>query len=410
MSIWLQNTKSKLYNAFLLQFIPLRVYGLYPFNGWPRHVYDIYAMIMYVILIVPVPILASIYVGKLLSSSNGSINMVEISDSLMVITEMGVNIFKYLDLKLHPNSIKKTMDWLNFPLFNSFDKRQERMIEKAYDFCRKFYFLFFLSCCSTLLTWASKSLFSNNRKFPVEIWLPFDPYENSFVYYFLHLYIFLSATNTVFCNSALDTLITGLIYQAAIQVRIIKSTVANLQAIADEKLLKPDGILSLEPAMKATKKNNIIYGEIARCVRRYGQVKRFVADIEDVYSFALFSQFAISVLLICFQCLQLSIVEPLSYRFFYIITTLITTTSEVFMYCYAGSLIYNETLSLNSDLYISNWLDLDLKCQKALIIIMEYGKHPFIIRAGKLVDLSLDTFTLIIRRSYSLLAILQNYN
>ncbi|XP_030750801.1 odorant receptor Or1-like [Sitophilus oryzae] len=218
------------------------------------------------------------------------------------------------------------------------------------------------------------------------------------------------ATNTVFCNSALDTLITGLIYQAAVQVRIIKDTMANLEEFAEEKLgAEHETLTSFERENRDTLKDKLVYGKISQCVYRYGMIKKFVLDIEDAYSIAIFLQFGISVLLICVQCFQLTLVEPLSYRFLYIIITLITTTSEVFMYCYAGSLIYNETLFFNSDLYITNWINLDLKSKRALITLMEYGKRPFVIRAGKLFDLSLDTFAFIMRRSYSLLAIMQNY-
>ncbi|RZC36060.1 7tm 6 domain containing protein, partial [Asbolus verrucosus] len=50
--------------------------------------------------------------------------------------------------------------------------------------------------------------------------------------------------------------------------------------------------------------------------------------------------------------------------------------------------------SLTDAIYMGNWYDYDPKSKKALILLMENSKRPIIITAGKLVELSLTTFTL----------------
>jgi hypothetical protein len=77
---------------------------------------------------------------------------------------------------------------------------------------------------------------------------------------------------------------------------------------------------------------------------------------------------------------------------------------------------------------MGQWYNYDLKSQKALITLMERSKTPMLITAGKILPLSLETFTMVItverlsysffyekknfqvlRRTYSLVAVLKNY-
>jgi hypothetical protein len=75
---------------------------------------------------------------------------------------------------------------------------------------------------------------------------------------------------------------------------------------------------------------------------------------------------------------------------------------------------------------MGNWYDYDVKSRKALITLMESSQQPMIVTAGKIIDLSLTTFVAVIfpprvviilyphgfqilKKSYSLIAVLKNY-
>jgi hypothetical protein len=45
---------------------------------------------------------------------------------------------------------------------------------------------------------------------------------------------------------------------------------------------------------------------------------------------------------------------------------------------------------------MSNWYNFDEKSKKALIILMERSKNPILVTAGKILDLSLETFATVI--------------
>lgn len=58
---------------------------------------------------------------------------------------------------------------------------------------------------------------------------------------------------------------------------------------------------------------------------------------------------------------------------------------------------------------MTNWYNFDQKSKKALILIMERLKKPFKLTAESVLDLSLETFKMILSKAYSLLAVLINY-
>nr|WJJ63337.1 odorant receptor 37 [Pachyrhinus yasumatsui] len=117
------------------------------------------------------------------------------------------------------------------------------------------------------------------------------------------------------------------------------------------------------------------------------------------------SQFTASIVVIGFACIQFFLVEMWTVLFYLLIVWISIMTAEVFLFCYFGSLLYFESSTFVTDVYLTDWLALDQKSQRAYLIIMENAKRPLMIRAGKIIDLSLDTFATIMRRSYSLLAV-----
>lgn len=44
---------------------------------------------------------------------------------------------------------------------------------------------------------------------------------------------------------------------------------------------------------------------------------------------------------------------------------------------------------------MGTWYDYDIKSKKALIILMERSKRPITLSAGKILEMSLDTFTMV---------------
>nr|XP_023018067.1 odorant receptor Or1-like [Leptinotarsa decemlineata] len=327
-------------------------------------------------------------------------------DSLSLIIEIGVLVLKVLPFKNKPDVIKRSIFHLNKKIFSQAEPEQLYILLETVATCRKIFAIFLTSCLTSLFTWALKVLLYEERAFPIDVWLPFDPFKNVYIYLTVFFYIFIGVGNAALCTASIDTLMAGLINHGAGQIKLLKDTLKHLGRRTDEKIRKYENLSEFQ--MKLLKEK-LIYRKICSCVAHYEAIHQFVRDFERTYSSIIFAQFTASVLVLCISCLQILLVEPLSATFFAMVIYVFTILAEIFLYCYYGTILYEESDTIVDAIYMSDWYTYDLKSKKALLIFMETVKRPMRVTAGKLLDLSLDTFMMIIKRSYSLLAVLRNY-
>ncbi|KAF7280557.1 hypothetical protein GWI33_005759 [Rhynchophorus ferrugineus] len=349
-SMWISDTNSILYQPFRMMLRPMQAYGMYPVNYLPKWVYYLYAGFLHATLTLPVPILVLVYLF-----ANNDLSARIVMDALFMFSEIGITIFKYVTVRLYPENTRRSLEWLENDMFNSYYNDHKKIVQQTSRMCRNTYIWFLITCMITLFSWGIRPVFYEEKRLQTALWLPYDPFNNSYIYYCTLFYIFLCVSNAGFGNSSMDCLVAGLVCQAAGQIKLIKSTLRDVIKHADEHVSKFSGKLTKDEIIILRKQH--MYDDICQCVDRYNLVKEFVNDIEDTFSAALFWQFGASVFVICLGCVQ----------FF-----------------------FSDTLII--DIYITNWFDLDQKCQKAYLTIMENGKKPLVIKAGKVVDLSLDTF------------------
>ncbi|KAJ8974562.1 hypothetical protein NQ317_007333 [Molorchus minor] len=124
----------------------------------------------------------------------------------------------------------------------------------------------------------------------------------------------------------------------------------------------------------------------------------YVKDLETAYSFVVFSQFIASIIVICISLLQLSIVSGA-------ILDDVSLDGTFHVHYTNGNFFYTAITEPNctksckkrsnsviNSIYMSDWYNFDDKSKKALLTLMERAKRPMKMTAGKLLDLSLDTF------------------
>nr|WJJ63318.1 odorant receptor 18 [Pachyrhinus yasumatsui] len=275
-------------------------------------------------------------------------------------------------------------------------------------FCRK---VFNMYCCLAIVCytiWISMPLFWKERSLSFRMLVPFDPFKNDAIYWLCHLFQLAVVTKGLWCNVSIDTMIPGLIWQAAGQVRILKE---NLQGVIEEANkfiaeIEKNNNLGME---REKLRQTIIYAKISKCVVHHMAIKEYVKELEAVYSWPLFSQLLISVLVICVTLLELTIVSTKDVIFFEILSFLPAILTEIFLICFCGEILCYESQSLTKDMIGEDWFEMDIKSRKAVFLIMEGSKKPLIIKAGGLIDLSLKTFQTIMSRSYSMLAVLNSF-
>ncbi|RZC33174.1 7tm 6 domain containing protein [Asbolus verrucosus] len=292
----------------------MRILGFYPPLKY-KGLYKIFANIIYWFCTVSVPTLASIHlmVGE-------NVDVVQISDSSFMIIQVGCFIFKLLPFIHNGDEVRNSI-YMMETLFTSYPENQRKLINECKKICHQITWLFFGFCILSLILFATIPLFGHGRKFPIEIWLPFNAklkvstYVGSYI--FITLESVLGIGNGAASNGVIDPLIAGLACFGATQLRILQNNLQHLDKYVNEKI--------------ATQ------------------------------------------------------VEPFTFKFFFM------------------------SNSITTAIYMSNWYEYDINSKKALIVLMERSQKPMIVTAGKILDLSLVTFTTILRRAYSLLAVLKNY-
>lgn len=92
---------------------------------------------------------------------------------------------------------------------------------------------------------------------------------------------------------------------------------------------------------------------------------------------------------------------------------LIAMLSEIYLYCHFGTELYEEvylhnilikllvhclllqSITITDAIYMGNWYNYSIKSRKSLILLMERAKKPVVVTCGKILDLSLITFTMV---------------
>ncbi|RZC35895.1 uncharacterized protein BDFB_003881 [Asbolus verrucosus] len=369
--------------SFSVNLRVMRAFGLYPPKKH-KCLYKLHGFFMYGLFIVSIVLLGCLY---LLLEEN--IDIVQVADNAFLISEMGCYIIKLLPFINNGDQIKRCIHYFESPFFRVSSDKQKKIIDDCNRTCRKIssIFLIFVTCAVT--SWAIKPFFWKHYRLPVDVWLPFDATSSPHIYYPVYSFLVLGVAYAAFSSGAIDPLIAGLACQATGQLQVLKDNLQYLNDYVDEEISSKTHLHCEERVTRS----RIMYNKIKQCVDHHDAILNFVKEYEESFSLSVFSQFLGSIFVICVSCLQLSMVDPLTFNFLSMVIYLITMLSEIYLYCYYGSTLIEESNNLANAIYMGKWYDYDAKSKKGLIMLMERSKKPMTVTAGKILDLSLVTFT-----------------
>lgn len=175
-------TETKLSNeSFHLVLNILRLWGLCPIDRLPKKVFVFYTWFLHFTIIVPGPVLSFLYISK--QHLN---NIQEISDTIFVTTQLGINIIRYVPLRLYPENYKKLVETLDIKTFNSYSTDQRRFINDALKFIKLLTNIHMTQIVITAILVVITPLFSVKKDFALNIWIPFNLQENVYIYWIIY--------------------------------------------------------------------------------------------------------------------------------------------------------------------------------------------------------------------------------
>ncbi|XP_018047596.1 PREDICTED: odorant receptor 13a-like [Atta colombica] len=144
-------------------------------------------------------------------------------------------------------------------------------------------------------------------------------------------------------------------------------------------------------------------------IKRHNRVISFSKNIEQLFSFIALMQVVLNTLVICsigfFLIVSIhneaSVFELVKTIFAYCVIMV-----EAFIICFAG-----EHLSLKGKLianvtYETLWYDMPVNTEKILMFIIMRSQERLTITAGKMIDMSFETFANIMKASASYISVL----
>ncbi|XP_020289101.1 odorant receptor 9a-like [Pseudomyrmex gracilis] len=146
-----------------------------------------------------------------------------------------------------------------------------------------------------------------------------------------------------------------------------------------------------------------------KIIQKHQKIITFSEHIEDLYTYIALVQFTSNTVLIC--SLGFLIVTAIGNPdateqivrslLFYTVTNL-----EAFIFCFAGEYIKNKSKAIGTAAYDSAWYDLKPENSRNLIFVILRAQKQLTLTVGKIMDLSLESFTSIMKASGSYLSVL----
>ncbi|XP_037039740.1 putative odorant receptor 71a [Bradysia coprophila] len=236
------------------------------------------------------------------------------------------------------------------------------------------------------------------NSFVMEFAFPLD-WENSEIGFWV-TYIFFTSENIVtFLSMAYSVIIWYLLLQCSLRYTILGREIRNMGRITSGGNIK----------MTRKEQPTIFYQDLVAAIEAHFHLRGLICEVESFLSRLFLLQFATSGLCICcsIYCLAFDVsVNTLEriihfYTFFYNI-------AELFMITYLGNEIMLSSSGLSYSLFESEWVEQAHSTQKCLIVFGEYLKRSQEMLIGKLYPLTLETFTRILKSSYSLFNVIKN--
>ncbi|XP_063906327.1 odorant receptor 22a-like [Zophobas morio] len=329
-----------------------------------------------------------------------SSNSMETNAMVSFLAETVSFCFKLLPFLRNPERIRRCINFFGEEAFAPKTDQEQKILDECVWICRRNSIIYFYGILATAICWNFPVLFIEGRKLPFSLWLPYDPSSTAFNYYITFTFVVTASFYDSFSGTNVDPLIGGLAYHATAQLKILKHNLQHIDKHEDYTVCKCN---------KYIIEYHCVYKHLERCITHHKKILWFIDEYEECFSWSIFCQFAGSLFAICFCCIGLILVPINSLEGFSYITFIIDISFQIFFYCHYGTLLYEESNDLNNAIYMGPWYKCDIKIRQILLILMERAKQPVLITAGKVVDVTVRTFLSVLKTSYSLIAVLNNY-
>ncbi|KAF3054429.1 Odorant receptor 162 [Nylanderia fulva] len=229
---------------------------------------------------------------------------------------------------------------------------------------------------------------STLRQLPIRIQLPFD-FEQSPIFELLAVILFLHVMLHMYTFTVLNGLIITLVLHVSGQIDIICQEFKNIS------------------------EKSSLYGSSAFVlgvlINKHNKVISFSNNIGKLFSFVALMQVVWNTFVLCSLGFIIVISINNGAGIVVIVKTIcayVAVIIEVFMICFAGEYLSFKSISIADAAYETLWYNMPLNQSKVITSIIMRSHRRLAITAGKMMDMSFETFSSIVRASASYISVL----
>ncbi|XP_018392491.1 PREDICTED: odorant receptor 46a-like [Cyphomyrmex costatus] len=251
----------------------------------------------------------------------------------------------------------------------------------------------FISQISGILVLIGPLMSKNERQLPMKMYVPY-----SMVELLPYLLTYLEQIAVVFygvsLNVAFDSLVYGFIIHTCGQIELLCYRLSETFRFLQEnnKKMEHDVIENFA---------------IAECVRHHISLCNITRRIQSLFMWIITTLFFFSLITLCSSVYQMSNKKILSVEFFIFLVYLGAMLFQVFSYCWYGNELDLKNKSIAYAIYASDWTGISIKQRKSLSFIMMMSQGGRILSFYGICSLVLNTFTWILKTSYSSFNLIQ---
>ncbi|XP_019698821.2 odorant receptor 46a isoform X1 [Harpegnathos saltator] len=238
---------------------------------------------------------------------------------------------------------------------------------------------------------------------PYRAWLPYDS-TLSLAFWITSIQQMTSLIFATIINVGTETLVFGLFLQTCAQLEILERRLHKL--VIDRTAGKAAGgqrkWSSVAPPLR---EKGMISGYIHHHLRIY-ELVMYARTVNGVFNQILFVQFFGSILTLCTSVYYLS-----SHIMEITAATMVIYTAgmfvQIYVYCWSGNEVILKSTNVGDAIYHTDWPLLTISEKKDLLMIMRRSAIPIKFTSSFLITLSLQSYSNILKTSYSAFNVLQ---
>ncbi|XP_033225457.1 odorant receptor 67c-like [Belonocnema kinseyi] len=273
----------------------------------------------------------------------------------------------------------------------------ECALQKEFEHRDRTYSIFLLTICFVGVTIITLSPLAKTTDISLpcdKIWMPYN-IESNFLFSVTYIYQSISLFILGFLTVSFDSFISIMMQKICTQLQIFEHRLYVLPTI-------------LKKNHERACDSEWVFQIIADVVIHHIHVYSIGRKLNDIFSLMVFAQFFVTTLALCAIIFQLATLSMVSLKFWYMVGCLNNYMIEIFLYCWYGEQMIQQSAGIVEAVYEMNWNLLPLGSQKCLVLIMMRANKPIELIGASMVTMSVETLVKILKTSYSAFSVLKN--